>query len=412
MIKRNVRRIFVLLCAFFSMSCIANAESWDIVYYNNFPDVPDYGAIADIEPTSVQHEANGAYFNYSDRSTDELHEYWYTLEEAGYELLYEEYDDIGISYYMNIPKNQSVIIYDYLTSLTIFIPDNSYKNESIFVKTKNVKLKAGEKKYSLDVQALNDGGVKSYCDNTDIVDCEWAEAWREDNCYLYLTPKKAGTAHIVITGDDTKEAVIVNVIVSGGTKKVTKKLASCTTYVAKPKLGSGSWKTSDSSIVSLSCKTGSTCTFRLKKAGTAKVTFKSDQGNYIYTIKVYRKKSDPLRVGYIEMNSADGIEAGICIVNNSSKRIKYVNFKATFYNAVGDKVYNEIGGYSAANLQVVGPIKAWGRKTCFWDPVFYNSTVSRMYVKSATVTYMDGSKKTFSVKKSFNYNSKEFDKYW
>ena len=411
MIKRNARRIFVLLCVFFSMSCIANAESWDIVYYNNFPDVPDYGAITDSEPMSVQHEANGVYFNYSDRSTDELHEYWYTLEDAGYELLYEEYDDIGISYYMNIQKNQSVILYDYLTSLTIFIPDNAYKNTSIFVETKNVKLKAGEQKYALDVQALNDESVKYYCDNADIVDCEWAEDWRGDNCYLYLTPKKAGTAHIVITGDDTKENTVVKVTVNGGTKRITKKLASGTTYVANPKLGSGSWKTSDASIVSLSRKTGSTCTLRLKKAGTAKVTFKNDQGTYIYTIKVYKKKSDPLRAGYIEMNSVHGIEPHICIVNNSNKKIKYVDFNACFYNAVGDKVRNEIGNGLQAKLQITGPIKAWGTETYDWEPVFYNNTVQRMYVKSATVTYMDGSKKTFSVKKSFNYNSTEYEKY-
>ena len=410
--KRNKRRLIMLLCICFAMTSLVYAGSWNVENYDNFPDVPDYGELAGVEPMSEEHQRNGDYYNYPERTTADLHDYWDALEDAGFELLYEEYNDIGISYYMNIQKNQRVIIYDYITSLTIFIPDSSYKNENIFVKTKNVKLKAGEKKYSLDIQALNDGNIRYYCDNVDAVDCEWEEGWRGDNCYLYLTPKDAGTAHIVITDDDTKEAVIVNVIVSGGTKKVTKKLASCTTYVAKPKLGSGSWKTSDSSIVSLSCKTGSTCTFRLKKAGTAKVTFKSEKGTYIYTIKVYRKKSDPLRAGYIEMNSANGIEPGICIVNNSSKRIKYVNFKATFYNAVGDKVYNEIGYDSIARLKVTGPISAWSAETYYWQPVFYNSTVSRMYVKSATVTYMDGSKKTFSVKKSFNYNSKEFDKYW
>ena len=43
---------------------------------------------------------------------------------------------------------------------------------------------------------------------------------------------------------------------------------------------------------------------------------------------------------------------------------------------------------------------------------YYETIVDRMYVKSATITYMDGSKKTVSIRKSFNYSMKDADKYY
>ena len=157
---------------------------------------------------------------------------------------------------------------------------------------------------------------------------------------------------------------------------------------------------------------GSTCTFKLKKAGKAKVTFKSDIGTYVYNITVYNKKSDPIRAGFIEMNSADGIEPTLFIANNSGKSIKYVDFNATFYNAVGDKVRNDIGNSYSKALQIIGLIKPWTMDYFKWDPVFYSPVVKRMYVKSATITYMDGSKKTVSIRKSFSYSKKDANKYY
>ena len=190
------------------------------------------------------------------------------------------------------------------------------------------------------------------------------------------------------------------------------KLPSATTDTAKPGLGKGTWKTSNSSIVSLSQKKGSTCTFKLKKAGKAKVTFKSDLGTYVYKITVYNKKSDPIRAGFIEMNSVDGIEPTLFIANNSGKTIKYVDFNATFYNAVGDKVRNDIGNSYSKALQIIGPTKPWTMDYFKWNPVFYSPVAKRMYVKSATIPYMDGSKKAVSIRKSFSYSKKDANKYY
>ena len=132
----------------------------------------------------------------------------------------------------------------------------------------------------------------------------------------------------------------------------------------------------------------------------------------MYNITVYNKKSDPIRAGFIEMNSANGIEPTIFIANNSGKAIKYVDFNVTFYNAVGDKVRNEIGNKYAQSLQIIGPIKPWTMDYFQWDSVFYSPVVKRMYVKSATITYMDGSKKTVSIRKSFTYSQTDANKYY
>ena len=192
-------------------------------------------------------------------------------------------------------------------------------------------------------------------------------------------------------------------------KTVEKSMASCTTYKAKPGLGEGTWKTSDSSIVSISQKSGKTCTFRAKNSGTATITFENSKGKYTYKIKVFKYKDDPFRAGYIDMDSVGGVEPVFFIVNNSNKTVKYINFNVTFYNAVGDKVFNEIGNYGNAKLRITGPLKPWHGEMYCWDPVFYNYSVEKIYVKQATITYMDGTQKTVSVKKAFNYSDKKFD---
>lgn len=198
-------------------------------------------------------------------------------------------------------------------------------------------------------------------------------------------------------------------ILESTTKTISKSMASCTKEKLSPGLGKGTWSTSDSSIVSISQKEGSTCTIRAKKSGTATVTFKNDKGKYTYKIKTYAYEDDPFRCGYFYHNSVGGVEPAFFIVNNSNKTIKYVNFNITVYNAVGDKVYNDIGGYGNAKLQVTGPLKPWRAKMYHWDAVFYDNAAYSVYVKEATVTYTDGTKKTYSIKRSFKENDKTME---
>lgn len=110
-----------------------------------------------------------------------------------------------------------------------------------------------------------------------------------------------------------------------------------------------------------------------------------------YKIKVKSYSRYPFDTAEIHLNSVGGVEPSVWIANNSNKTIKYVDFYAYFYNAVGDMVSNDIGGRTYASLRITGPLKPWKRKMYSWDAVFYNYSVRKMLVKKVKITYMDGS---------------------
>lgn len=429
--KRFIELSIILVLCLFAAG-VANAESYAERCYEGTC-VPDFGRFASYELRDVFKDEEQTIYLYDFDTTGNLITYRDYLDAFGFtEVYHTKYENEEGWCFVNIEEDQQVIITCYenvddpnfslsaIDSFTaIHIKSKDQKNKSLLVSSDNVSLKRNGKKYNLEVTLLKDESVHAFTYNGDIVEGVWVNECKETDSsktyYLYLTPKKAGVTTVVLVGTTTLETKIVKVTVSDGdvgTQKVTKKLPSATTYTAKPGLGKGTWKTSNSSIVSLSQKKGSTCTFKLKKAGKAKVTFKSDIGTYVYNITVYNKKSDPIRAGFIEMNSADGIEPTLFIANNSGKSIKYVDFNATFYNAVGDKVRNDIGNSYSKALQIIGPIKPWTMDYFKWDPVFYSPVVKRMYVKSAAITYMDGSKKTVSIRKSFTYSQTDANKYY
>ena len=102
------------------------------------------------------------------------------------------------------------------------------------------------------------------------------------------------------------------------------------------------------------------------------------------------------------MDSVGGLKPTIFIANNSDKKIKYIDLKVSFYNSVGDKVRNEIGGYTYSNLQITGYIKPWSSDWYEWNPVFYNSSASKMKIETMKITYADGSKKTLNPNKKYS----------
>ena len=191
-------------------------------------------------------------------------------------------------------------------------------------------------------------------------------------------------------------------------KKETKnlKITSCDISDLNPKLGKGKWTTSNKNIITIiskNTKSSSTCKIRAKKTGKATVTYTNSNGSVIkYVFTVSANSSYPFDQAYFTMDTVGGLEPHILISNNSNKRIKYVYLTVSFYNAVGDKVKNEIGGYSNAKLQITGPINAWDFEWYEWNPVFYNTTATKMKVEKMTVIYTDGSKKTKTINKKYS----------
>lgn len=184
------------------------------------------------------------------------------------------------------------------------------------------------------------------------------------------------------------------------------KIYSCHTKKLEPGLGKGSWTTSNKDIVSIESKnpkSSSTCTVRGKKTGSAVVTYKNSSGCVIeYKFTVSSKSSNVLEDAYFCMNSVGGLEPTIFIANNSGKKIKYIYVNVSFYNAVGDKLRNDIGGYTTSKLKITGYINIWENKQYDWDPVFYEYSARKMKVETMTIEYSDGSKKTINVNKKYS----------
>ena len=440
LMKRFIELSLILVLCLFAAS-VANAETYDGECYDGTI-VPDFGAVVSDEPFNEAFDIGLSVYRYKIETSSKISDYISALESANFDYVSHLTDsdskhDDNSWVFVNAKEGTSVFFgtrcccdfndddkpYEYSDYIYVSIRDGYIPNENLSTSDSHLSMNLGKECALKVVSGVGSGTSYTILGNKNAIRCSGLDNWTwdetTDDSYSQLRIKatNVGTAYIVLNSPRIWEAVIVKVTVSDSntqkaSKKVTKKLPSATTYKASPGLGKGTWKTSNSSIVSLSQKKGSTCTFKLKKAGKAKVTFKSDLGTYVYNITVHNKKSDPIRAGFIEMNSADGIEPTLFIANNSGKSIKYVDFNATFYNAVGDKVRNDIGNSYSKALQIIGPIKPWTMDYFKWDPVFYSPVVKRMYVKSATITYMDGSKKTVSIRKSFSYSKKDANKYY
>ena len=102
-----------------------------------------------------------------------------------------------------------------------------------------------------------------------------------------------------------------------------------------------------------------------------------------------------------EINFIGGVEPYITFQNNFGKTIKYVYFSTYYYNTVDDPAYCSIQNTNYCRLKITGPISNKTTDTYYWDAVIYNNSTGKMYIKSADVVFMDGTKKTVSIMKSY-----------
>lgn len=95
-------------------------------------------------------------------------------------------------------------------------------------------------------------------------------------------------------------------------------------------------------------------------------------------------------------DSAGGWDVHLTVTNRSSKTIKYVIAELIPYNTVGDVGYSPTVGAGAKNIQITGPINAYGKvsdrivKKCWYD-----IQMKRIGVGTVQVIFMDGTEKTF-----------------
>lgn len=189
-------------------------------------------------------------------------------------------------------------------------------------------------------------------------------------------------------------------------KTVKHKIKSCDIMQLEPKLGAGTWKTSNKKVVAIEKKKskGASCVIRAKKAGKATVTYTNKLGSKIkYVITVTKNKNNPFYTAGFGCNYVGGLEPYFVVVNESNSKIKYVRAKVSFYNDVDDIVEDEITGAKTTELTLIGPIKAWNFGTYSFEdsPVFYNGVATKMKIKTVEIEYYGGKVKKIKVNKKY-----------
>lgn len=94
-------------------------------------------------------------------------------------------------------------------------------------------------------------------------------------------------------------------------------------------------------------------------------------------------------------DSVGGVYVYFDFVNLSDKPIKYVRFSFSFYNSVGDEVWDEFS--QSTSCYYTGPVyKGEGTESGWRWGKYYNWNIARVELDSLWLEYMDGTKYYFS----------------
>ena len=107
--------------------------------------------------------------------------------------------------------------------------------------------------------------------------------------------------------------------------------------------------------------------------------------------------------GTLNPNSAGGVNVQIQMINSSPKTIKYISFKLSPFNKVGDRTSDRITRRGRKSLRYIGPLEPgftnakkelYGQNTTagYWENVWYNHSIACATIDEVEVTYMDDTK--------------------
>ena len=142
-------------------------------------------------------------------------------------------------------------------------------------------------------------------------------------------------------------------------------------------------------------------THTCKHSGCSELTYNST--DYCKTHQVDMRERLTSSSFNFTLNSAGGIVFNFRATNSTGKEIKYVRFQVDLYNAVGDRVYDEIKDKSYVNVEIIGPVKA-GKTVSMSDKIIgYCDDCAKIQINQITIIYADGTSETGA----FNYYYKK-----
>lgn len=208
----------------------------------------------------------------------------------------------------------------------------------------------------------------------------------------------SGLEYTFITEDKsiyTKKITIANKLslLVGDSKKVKVKSEE-----SGKLMGEVIWTSSNKKIATVD----SSGNVKGKKKGTCVISAKTKNSKTVKCKVIIRARPQLyITEASFIINYIGGVEPFITLQNNFGKTIKYIYFNTYYYNTVGDPAYCVIQNTHYQRLRVTGPIKNGEYNLYSWNAVIYNNSTGKMYIKSAEIVFMNGSKKTISIKKSY-----------
>ena len=211
------------------------------------------------------------------------------------------------------------------------LPDN------LLLLSKNTSLKL---KTTDTIQIALDGGL--------------AQSFATDNSNVasvskkgVVTPKKTGNAKITITQKAGKK-IILTLKVIDGAELSAERLTISTIDTAKLKLTGGlkrkvTWSSSNSSVVKITKSDNKSASIKALKKGEAVIKAKIEGGK---TLKCAVKVVNPLTIKVEDLEESSIYnELDLKFINNSNKKIVYVEFNILQYNNRGDKLKSPYSYY-------------------------------------------------------------------
>lgn len=136
--------------------------------------------------------------------------------------------------------------------------------------------------------------------------------------------------------------------------------------------------------------------FKLSDGTSGRIVTKGAARSDNTAIVAKPEPQQPFLIRRIErnINSVGGASFSPWAVNTSVKTIKYINYKVTPYNAVGDVQSDSISGMSTKPLKDTGPYSNNQLILGGWT-AWYNNTIRCFVIQSIKIEYMDGSILTY-----------------
>lgn len=135
-----------------------------------------------------------------------------------------------------------------------------------------------------------------------------------------------------------------------------------------------------------------------KNIGTSTITARTSNGKTA-TLEVIVTKKAPIKINSFRYtkDSVCGVEWNFSITNNSGKTINYITLKWYNFNAVGDFVYDQIGGKNYIQLRYTGPLRAGANSGSKRNTTkFYNCNYNSSSISDVKIEYEDGTTEIIS----------------